>query len=68
VVLHLSLLEILKSGMICIDNDLGAHQISSELFDGKYHGKKFLLRCGVVQLGSSQSLACMGYSIMLLIL
>jgi hypothetical protein len=54
--------------MICIDNNLGAHQIWSKLFDGKYHDKKFLLWCGVSQLGSSQSLACVGYSIMLLIL
>jgi hypothetical protein len=56
-----------QSSMICIDNNLGGHQIRSKIFDGKYHGK-FLFRCGVVQLGPSQSLACIGYSIMLLIL
>jgi hypothetical protein len=54
--------------MIFVDNNLGAHQIRSKLLDGKYQGKLFLFRCGVVQLGSSQSLACVGYSIMLLIL
>jgi hypothetical protein len=54
--------------MICIDSNLGAHQIRSKLFDGKHHDKKFLFCCGMVQLGSIQSLACIGYSIMLLIL
>jgi hypothetical protein len=54
--------------MIYIDNDHGTHEILSKLLDGKYHSKKFLLRCGVVQLGSSQSLACVGHSIMLHIL
>jgi hypothetical protein len=60
--------EIFESGMIYIDNNLGTHQIQSKLFDGKYHDKKFLFCCGIVQLGSNQSLAYLGYSIILFIL
>jgi hypothetical protein len=40
--------------MIGIHDNLGVHQVRSKLLDCKDHDKKFLLHCGIVQLGPSQ--------------
>jgi hypothetical protein len=42
--------------------------VGPELVHGKNHGQKFLLRCGVVELGAGQCLTGIRYGIVLLIL
>ena len=44
------------------------NQVGSELVHGKDHGQKFLLCCGIVELGASQCLTGIRYGIVLLIL
>ena len=44
------------------------NQVRSKLVHGKDHGQKFLLCCGVVELGAGQCLTGIRYGIMLLVL
>ena len=59
--------EVLQCCMIRVYNHFSPDQVGSELIHGEYNRQKFLLRCGIVQLGSGQRLTGIGYSIMLLI-
>ena len=54
--------------MICIHYHFSTNQVGPELVHGKDHGQKFLLCCGIVELGAGQCLTGIRYGIVLLIL
>jgi len=53
--------------MVRVYNQFCTNQVGSELIHGEYYRQEFLLRCGVVELGSGQCLTGVGYGIVLLI-
>ena len=54
--------------MIRIYYHFSTNQVGPELVHGKNHGQKFLLHCGIVELGAGQCLTGIRYGIILLIL
>ena len=54
--------------MIRVHYHFSTNQVGSELVHGKDHSQKFLLRCGIVELGVGQCLTGIRYGVVLLIL
>jgi hypothetical protein len=58
--------EVLQCNMISVYYHFSTNQVGSELVNGEHHCQKFLLRCRIIQLNSSQCFTCITYGIMLL--